>query len=323
MHCMLELLVSRLDKCPFQAVKYQNMKSIRVALAQVNTTVGDLEQNTEKVLSFIKRASSEGADIIAFPELALCGYPPEDLLLKPYFISQNLKFLKYIVNNTKDILVILGFPHKTKDALYNSAVIIYNKTIRYIYNKICLPNYGIFDEKRYFKPGEETSIIQLNDISLGVNICEDIWVPEGPTRFQVQSGADLIINISASPYHMGKLNLREKVLKSNAKRNKVWVCYCNLVGGQDELVFDGASMIFDPLGNLFANARQFEEDLLLADLEIPFKKKHKSLSRKSPNFLKKDEEVYSALTLGLRDYVRKNGFKKVILGLSGGIDSVL
>lgn len=295
---------------------------MRIALAQINTTVGAVETNCDKIINYILKARDRKADIIAFPELALSGYPPEDLLLKSSFLKRNQANLKRIISASKSIVVVVGLPDSDRLGTFNGAAIIYDKKLIDIYHKIALPNYGVFDEKRYFCPGDTVPIIPYQrGVNIGVNICEDIWHPSGPHKIAAQSGkAKLIINISASPYHAGKILQRQKILRSAAAQNGLFVCYCNSVGGQDELVFDGGSLIFGPKGDLIARAKQFREDLLITDLDI--KKPKESIGRiEKP--LKPDEEIYSALVLGLRDYVRKNSFEKVVLGLSGGIDSAL
>lgn len=320
------------------------MKTIRIALVQVNPIVGDLTGNTYKITESIQKLTDLGVEIAVFPELAVCGYPPEDLLLKPYFIKDAKAGINKIKNYCKNITVVAGFPDFKSGNLYNSAAIIRDKEIIYTYHKMHLPNYGVFDEKRYFSPDKECAVIHEDGINWSVNICEDIWVSPGPILHQAGFGmAQLIINISASPYHRGKLFEREDILKEKAKRYKTTIAYCNLVGGQDELVFDGGSFIIDPKGRIIARAKQFEEDTLIADLEIkpsgkrPLKNPFiKHITKKRLSILGKPkiqtgnitplpplEEVYKALVLGTRDYVHKNGFKKVILGLSGGIDSAL
>lgn len=295
---------------------------LRIALAQVNTTVGDIERNSNKIVNQISRARKKGADIVVFPELALSGYPPEDLLLKRAFIKRNKDYLTRIVSASRSIMVIAGLPDIDKESIFNGAAIIYDKKLIDIYHKIILPNYGVFDERRYFSPGNEILIAPFgNKIRICASICEDIWHPSGPHSIAVsEKKANLIINISASPYHSGRIFERQKMLKTRAVKNKTFVAYCNAVGGQDELVFDGGSLVYGPNGKLIARAKQFEEDLLICDLD--FKKAQESSGRiERP--LSSLSEVYSALVIGLRDYVRKNGFKKVVLGLSGGIDSAL
>ncbi len=333
------------------------MKTLRITICQINTTIGDLEGNTGKIIKNIKKARKINADIAVFPELSISGYPPEDLLLEPHFISENLRYLDIIRKETSSIIAVVGFINKD-EYLYNSAAVICNGKIEGIHNKICLPNYGVFDEKRYFKQGKDYSTFQLNNIIFGVNICEDIWVPGDVTEVQVfEGGAELIINLSSSPYQAGKLKFRENMLSTRASDNIVAIVYTNLVGGQDELVFDGASMVIDNKGNLIARAKQFKEDFLVVDIDLTKvsadrlyagyqkkprisdakKKKIKKITlsyteikNKNPlpkptiSLIKKPlEEIYRALVLGTHDYVKKNGFKKVVIGISGGIDSAL
>ena len=323
-------------------------KNWRVAIAQVNCTVGDLKVNCMRMIEFIKRASELGVDIITFPELAITGYPPEDLLLKPKFIEDNLEALRELAKAVHDTVAIVGFVDRIDGDIYNGASIIYNGKIKGIYHKELLPNYGVFDEKRYFKPGKEALVFRFGQLTFGVNICEDIWHSEGPTSIQALSGAKLILNINASPYHVGKIKLREEIVRSQARDNKVFILYANMVGGQDELVFDGQSMVVNSNGEVIARALAFREDLLIVDLPdkgligaglkrsedgikrtnnmiaIARKRLHKKkvpISRGETRPLKPVAEVYEALVLGLCDYVSKNGFEKVVIGLSGGIDS--
>jgi NAD+ synthase (glutamine-hydrolysing) len=323
------------------------MAAIRISLAQINTIVGDIAGNSKRIVNYIKKAKNLRSDIVVFPELTLSGYPPEDLLLKPHFNQKNIHYLTQIKEATDSILAIVGLPLPEQASLFNACAFLYNKKILGFYRKICLPNYGVFDEMRYFKPGGKIVILDFTeDIKIGVNICEDIWVADGPDKYQSTQGqANIIINISASPYHAQKLHERERLLSQRAKEDAAFVVYCNLVGGQDELVFDGASMAFATDGSLIARARQFEEDLLTFDLDCATSrlklkpaglKPELSLEHiRTSHVLRKRaavknriekpfspiEEIYSALMLGLRDYVYKNGFKQVILGLSGGIDS--
>jgi NAD+ synthase (glutamine-hydrolysing) len=322
-------------------MKKQNAGKIRIALCQINTLVGDINGNRDKILSNLEKCREEGCDLAAFPELSITGYPPEDLLLKPAFIDDNLRALKEIVEKCEKISAVVGFVDRKGLELYNSAAIIHNKKIVAVYNKICLPNYGVFDEKRYFSAGEEIKIVKLNGFSFGVAICEDIWDKKGPAQKLSAAGADLILAINASPYFVGKWEERHKAGKDIIKTNKNYFAYLNLVGGQDEIVFDGHSFILDPKGNVVSAEKQFEEDILFFDIETLGRplKRNKGISVipvKSSNFplktniklsnpkpLPKTAEIYKALWLGLRDYVIKNGFKKVILGLSGGIDSAL
>jgi len=319
--------------------------------------VGDIERNTKKILDYIAKGKKMGADLLAFPEMAVTGYPPEDLLLMPKFIEANLKAINRIAKATSSITAVVGFVDKKGD-IFNSAAILHNRKMIDVYSKTFLPNYGVFDEDRYFQPGKENFIFILRSTPIGPSICEDVWYPGDPIRTQaLYGGAELIINISSSPYHAGKSAFREKMISTRASDNAAIVAYCNLVGGQDELVFDGGSMIFDQTGNLIARGKQFEEDLVLADLDMdavfrmrlhdPLFRRDKSANEKKS--LKKIElpdrssrvkrkppipkrevkplarlvEIYAALVLGTGDYIRKNGFQTVLIGLSGGIDSAL
>ncbi|MBI4691765.1 MAG: NAD+ synthase [Nitrospirae bacterium] len=295
------------------------MKSVRIALAQINPTVGDLDGNVSKICDHIKRAGEKKAEIVLFPELAVTGYPPEDLLLKPHFIADNLDALRQIEKATGDITAVVGFVDRKDGDIYNAAAIIRDRKTIGVYHKIHLPNYGVFDEYRYFKEGKETPVYYVNDIKIGVNICEDIWYPEGPVKVQASKGAELILNINASPYHMGKAHFREDMVSKMAEDNNVAIAYLNTVGGQDELVFDGASFITDRNGEIIIRGRQFEEELIIAEVIID----GRSETCISPRPDSIEEEVYGALVLGTRDYVNKNNFKKVVIGLSGGIDSSL
>ncbi|RLI91277.1 MAG: NAD+ synthase [Candidatus Altiarchaeales archaeon] len=328
------------------------MYDFRVVLAQINPVVGDLEHNTKKIISAIREAEKIKADLICFPELVLTGYPPEDLLLKPQFIEDNLEALQRIIKKTKDITAIVGFVDMDDD-IYNAAAIIYNQELKGVYRKIFLPNYGVFDEDRYFQAGKEPSLFVINDAKVGITICEDIWYANGPALLQSLNGAELVVNISASPYHLRKRKLRKRVLSTRASDYRVFIAYVNLVGGQDELVFDGGSMIFNAEGELIAQAKIFEEDLLVADLNLgsvfrkrlhdPRRRKEKLKAKEIEKILvcnnkktnrekiearlerdlKLEEEIFRALVLGTRDYAKKNGFEKVVIGLSGGIDSSL
>ena len=289
------------------------MKNVRIAIGQINTIVGDLEGNKKKILSCAKEAAGKNADLIVFPELSITGYPPEDLLLKPYFIKENIKCLKEIASQIRGIIAVLGFVDEKNGSIYNSAAVIQNKKIVYVYHKRHLPNYGVFDEKRYFKAGDRDKLIKIKNISFAVNICEDIWVKGKGLKVK---GAQFLINISASPYHIDKSKDREKIIGDKAKKLGMPVVYCNLVGGQDELVFDGRSALFGKDGKIIAEAKAFEEDLLVFDLGA-----EKNAHKLEP--IPRDEEIYSALVLGVQDYLHKNNFTKAALGLSGGIDSAL
>lgn len=331
------------------------MRSLRLALAQINPTVGDMEGNTEKIVRYIRMAEEHSADIIAFPELAVTGYPPQDLLLKPQFIKDNLDALRKIKEEVWDITAVVGFVDRKND-IYNAAAIIHNKNVVDVYHKTYLPNYGVFDEFRYFQAGTRLPLYIIGDVTVGVNICEDMWYPEGPARMQSLSGAEVIININASPYHIGKSAFREKMLSTRASDNAVIIAYLNAVGGQDELVFDGHSLVFDERGEILCRGKQFEEELILLDLNLEAvfmqrlhdpRRRQEALSaektkverivvsREMPQdgkgalptreegVLGPAEEIYNALVLGTTDYVEKNGFREMVIGLSGGIDSSL
>lgn len=315
-------------------------KNLRICIAQINCTVGDLTGNTRKVVEYLQKAKAAGADIVSFPELAITGYPPEDLLLKESFVADNLDALKQITKAVGDIVAIVGFVDKSGSGLYNAAAVIYKGEVKGVCHKELLPNYGVFDEKRYFKPGKDSRIFKLGEFIFGVNVCEDIWHTEGPLCAQAALGAKLIININSSPYHAGKVKEREDIVKSQAKANNVVVSYANLVGGQDELVFDGQSMVVDNAGKVLARAEAFKEDIVVIDVDVSTDKtdlsksvivvsetytpKNKSaLVKKDIRPLELTAEIYQALLLGLKDYVLKNGFKKVVIGMSGGIDSAL
>ena len=333
------------------------MRTLRIGLCQISTTVGDIEGNTKKILDYINRGKKMGADLLAFPEMAVTGYPPEDLLLMPKFIEANLKAIQRIAKATTSITALVGFVDKKED-IYNAAALLHNGKMIDAYCKTFLPNYGVFDEDRYFHVGTENFIFTLKSIPIGPSICEDLWYPGDPIRTQaLYGGAELIVNISSSPYHAGKSAFREKMISTRASDNLAIVAYCNLVGGQDELVFDGGSSIFDQRGELMVRGKQFEEDLVLADLDMDavfrmrlhdprirrerLSEEERSLrkielsdqshsSKKRPPIPKRDSkpldrlaEIYSALVLGTGDYIRKNGFQTVLIGLSGGIDSAL
>lgn len=316
------------------------MERLRVALAQINSTVGDLEANAQRIENFIGQAKEREADIVVFPELALCGYPPEDLLLKEHFLEDNIKMLKSLSKNVSGIIAVIGFVDKdAQNYLYNAAAIIQNSKIKGIYRKIELPNYGVFDEKRYFQQGDIPYVFILGKIKFAVNICEDIWKSKGVAQKQAALGAGLIINISASPYHLGKRESKINMLKERVRQTRSVICYNNLIGGQDELVFDGGSFIVSAQGGVACLAKQFQEDLLIADIEVKVKSTPKTkqcivleaLKCREKSALPKRKvlplgvtaEIYSALSLGTRDYIQKNGFRKVVIGLSGGVDSAL
>lgn len=316
---------------------------LRIALAQINPCVGDIAGNSRKILDSAARAGQRQADLVIFPEMALTGYPPEDLLLKPHFVQDNMTALRALAKARKGMTALIGFVDAGKDKeLYNAAALISDGTIRGVYHKQVLPNYGVFDEKRYFREGNKPGLFLLGNVPIGVSICEDFWNQGQIPRDQAKAGAKVLINISSSPYDFGKFEKREKLLVERAVRNKAYVCYCNVVGGQDELVFDGASMVYNPFGKILAAGQQFEEDLILADLALPDQKPagkvagrfislshFKANKNKDPLMarplepLTKVERIDRALVLGTRDYMRKNGFQKAVIGLSGGIDSSL
>ena len=331
------------------------MRTFRLALAQVNPTVGDIAGNTDIVLRRIDEAREQQADLVAFPELMLTGYPPEDLLLKPSFIRDNRAALERVVAASKGIAVVVGFVNSEGNHVYNAAAVAHNGKLAGVYHKVYLPNYGVFDEDRYFKPGRVCPVYTINGVAVGVNICEDIWYALGPVPLQREAGAEVIVNINGSPFHAGKFASRERMLGTRAADNGLYIGYVNTIGGQDELVFDGASVVLDVEGAPVARAAQFQEELLVADLDVervfhhrlraPLDRKETAstleaigrteqvhvsgyepldrapLPERLAEPLDPIGEVYHALVLGTRDYVRKNGFRKVLVSLSGGIDS--
>src|SRR5438270_6335647 len=341
-----------------------NIIPLRVALAQINVTVGDLQGNKEKILAYMQQAHAAGSHIVCTPELALTGYPPEDLLLKPGFVAAQLHKLDELINASRDLpglTAVIGFVDRDHD-IYNAAAIIHEGKLFGTYHKHYLPNYGVFDENRYFQSGRKAPIFLINDVHVGVNICEDVWYPTGPMTLQAYAGAEVIININGSPYYTGKGTFRETMLATRAADNGVIVAYLNMVGGQDELVFDGGSMVFNEQGTLIARAKEFEEDMLIVDLDTasvfrsrlhdprrrqerfqvtsdevpiiplpardyPSRTEHSQVVLGAPQRIEPKmeylQEIYAALVLGTGDYVRKTGFKKAIIGLSGGIDSSL
>ena len=339
-------------------------------MAQINPTVGDIVGNTRLIQTWIKEARQAKADLVAFPELAITGYPPEDLLFKPRFIEDTHRALKAVAAEARGLVVVVGyvgqgatavsasdassFPLSGRHELYNEAAVLSDRRILATYRKRHLPNYGVFDESRYFHPGSRLPLLVLNGATIGVNICEDIWFSDGPTRAQAAAGAEVIVNINASPFHVGKGRMREQVLATRARENRVIVTYTNTVGGQDELVFDGCSMIVDQAGEIVGRGKGFDQDLIVADLDVaavgrarlaqgrkkPLPPRVAALidrvdvrlpARKSQSVVVPDlepplgrlDEAYRALVLGVQDYVRKNGFKRVVIGLSGGVDSAI
>jgi NAD+ synthase (glutamine-hydrolysing) len=325
---------------------------MRVALAQINTTVGDIWGNVERMAGALERAVDSGADLVAYPELTIPGYPPEDLLMRPSFIEENMRVLREFAGQVpEDIVAAVGFVDLDAD-LYNACAVVSGGEILHHYHKHYLPNYSVFDENRYFREGSGAPVVDLDGELVGVSVCEDIWYPGGPAREQALSGASVLLNISASPYHKRKGAFRERMLGVRASDYGCYVVFCNLVGGQDELVFDGHSVVFDPEGTLVARAAQFREDFLLVDLypdqslmqrlhdprprkenpehapEVITVPTHRPAAAESVEAriepsLSEEGEVLEALVLGLGDYFRKNGFSRAVLGISGGIDSSL
>ena len=328
---------------------------VRLALAQINPTVGDLPGNARKVIETIGHARDLGADLVAFPELTLTGYPPEDLLLRPEFLDQNQAAMEEVARSTSGITAIVGFAQRAGD-VYNAAAVAHDTEIVGIYQKRHLPNYGVFDEVRYFRPGEETFVCKRGALTFGVNICEDIFTPVGSTAaLAVYGEAELVINLSSSPFLAGKSAARDRMLSTRALDGVSVVAFVNTVGGQDELVFDGNSRIYGPKGEILAQARAFEEDLVVTDIDLdsvfrarlhdprsriaaqredapemsevtlrPIKRHARpALPPRKVTVPEGAEEIYRALLLGTHDYVRKNGFERVVIGLSGGIDSAL
>lgn len=295
-----------------------------MGLAQVNPTVGNLEVNVGLILASYDKAVAQGCDIVAFPELAVVGYPPEDLVLKPGFVDDNLAALQRCAAHTADCVAVVGFVDTDPSGrLFNAAAICSGGKVQGIYYKQLLPNYGVFDEDRYFAVGNASAkpdLFEVKGVAIGVTICEDIWSADGPVRTQARAGAALNININASPYHRGKIGERERMISERARENNCSIAYVNQVGGQDELVFDGGSMVFGADGALLARSGQFVPDLLVCDLSFGSIKNKQSSIAPLPEDL---EELFSALVLGTRDYVLKNGFTDVVIGLSGGVDSAL
>ncbi|WHZ22506.1 MAG: NAD synthetase / Glutamine amidotransferase chain of NAD synthetase [Nitrospira sp.] len=346
------------------------MRSLRIAMVQMNPTVGDLSGNVRRIAAWMREARRAQADLVAFPELAVTGYPPEDLLFKPRFIDDTDRAVQAVAKETRGLVAVVGYvgrgtttvsspdraslPPTGRHDLYNAAALLFDRRVLASYCKRHLPNYGVFDESRYFHPGLRLPLLVVNGSMVGVNICEDIWFPEGPTRAQAAAGAGVIVNINASPFHVGKGRMREQMLATRARDNRVIVTYTNQVGGQDELVFDGNSVIVDQAGEIMARGKAFEEDLIIADLDVatvertrlaqgrkkPLPPREAALidrldvrlsEKKSRSIvvpvlepqLDRLDEAYRALILGVRDYVRKNEFKRVVIGLSGGVDSAL
>jgi len=322
-----------------------NKKTIRIAGAQKSFPVGAIQKNKQTILDCFEEAEEKEADILIFPELALTGYPPEDLLLRESFVGKNFAVLEELAEFSSSTSGVVGFvdrnlddnhTDKQKRDIANAAAIIQNGDVKGIYHKCFLPNYSVFDEARYFAKGNNPgNVFWYEDIGIGISICEDIWIEDGPSSQQVENGASLIININASPYDQNKTDLRKELVVKQAKKLGVPIIYLNMVGGQDELVFDGGSFVVDGKGEIIYQAQQFEEELFYIDLDLEVKEQPKGsileIRQKvseldlpqSAQLLSKNESLYSALKLGLFDYVSKNNFEKVLVGLSGGIDSAL
>jgi NAD+ synthase (glutamine-hydrolysing) len=336
------------------------MRTLRVALAQINTTVGDFDGNARLALQGIEKAVAARADLVAFPELTITGYPPEDLVLHRQFVAANKAVLEKIARAAAGVVVIIGFVdglEANDRPARNAAALLADRRVVHIYHKIRLPNYGVFDEQRYFSPGVECPVFELAGSMVGMNICEDVWTDVGPSEVQCAAGAEVIVNINASPYEMGKLEVRRRLVRGIATRNSAYAVYVNQVGGQDELVFDGGSMVYSPDGQPLVIAKQFEEDFVVVDLDLSAveraRKSAGSRPRPDPETLGRvgravrlpfdlpaswngrppapapplrelmaeDAEVYQALVAGTRDYFAKTGFRHALVALSGGIDS--
>src|SRR4051794_1201171 len=328
---------------------------MRLALCQMNATVGDIAGNAERIREGRRGAAAAGAELVLFPELALTGYPPEDLLLREDFLTRAAAALQELASEAGGPVAVVGFPERAED-VYNAAAVLAEGRVHAIYRKVYLPNYGVFDEQRYFQAGSAGADIDLGAARVGLTVCEDIWEPGPPASEEALAGATLIVNISASPYHAGKGLERERMFAQRARDNLACVAFCALVGGQDELIFDGHSFVMDHTGQTIARAAQFREELLVCDVDLEAAAaarlrdgSHRPAARRSrpevaclpplpapttgsrppltpmlrEPLAPEEAEVYNALALGLYDYVTKNGFAHVVLGLSGGIDSAL
>ncbi len=333
-----------------------SVPTLRIAAAQINTTVGDLEGNVRLIKDWIGQSQEQGVDLVTFPELTITGYPPEDLVLYDNFIAANKDALTRIAATVDDIVAIVGFVDSENGKLFNAAAVLHQQKVVATYRKIHLPNYGVFDEQRYFNSGDECLVLSIRGLKIGINICEDIWELDGPSEVQHAAGAQIIVNLNASPYELGKQGERLKIVTDLSLRNHVFTLYANQVGGQDELIFDGGSMLVGPAGELLSRSAQFEEALLVADIDIrkiglsdiEDQSKTESdeklgrvgqarvvniktaipdvrppLRKLSVHQLDKLEAAYRALVIGTRDYLKKTGFKKVAIAVSGGIDSAL
>jgi NAD+ synthase (glutamine-hydrolysing) len=331
---------------------------VRLALCQMNATVGDIAGNAQRIRTGLIAARDAQADLVLFPELSLTGYPPEDLLLREDFLANAASALRELAADARGIVAVVGFPERAED-VYNAAAVLADGSVHAIYRKVYLPNYGVFDEQRYFQAGSAGAVFDLGAHRIGLTVCEDIWEPGPPATEEALAGAALIVNISASPYHAGKGSERERMFAQRARDNLACVAFCGLVGGQDELVFDGHSCVVDHTGETIARAAQFREELLICDVDLDASAAarlretgHRPVARSASGARAEilppvpgvgttatpsapaaqpiaeliapvEAEVYAALTLGLHDYVEKNGFDHVVLGLSGGIDSAL
>lgn len=309
---------------------------VRIALGQINSTVGDLGGNVDKMADWSARATEAGADLVCFPELAVTGYPPEDLVLRPEFVRDNLEALDDLARRTAGgCAVLAGFVDRSKRGLHNSAGLLSEGKVVARYHKVKLPNYGVFDEQRYFVPGHAACPFRVASSALGISVCEDAWQPGQPWEAYARAQTRVIPNINSSPYHRHKTWERLDVCRNRARETGAWIVYVNAIGGQDELVFDGGSMVVSPEGELMWHATMFEEDLLFVDIDVPEAPdgypgpvvegtaKPSLPDTRRPAWPEGPEEVYRALVLGLADYVRKNGFREVVIGLSGGVDSAL
>jgi NAD+ synthase (glutamine-hydrolysing) len=332
-------------------------QSLRVALAQVNPVVGDLEGNARLVIDWIGRARDQHADLVCFPELVITGYPPEDLVLKRSFVRDNLKQIDRVTKATKGVTAVVGFVDDD-GATFNAAAVMHDGELKAVYHKVFLPNYGVFDEQRYFEPGHRCPMLELDGVRIGVSVCEDCWYPSGPMAWEAHHGAELLVNINGSPYHAGKRAEREAMVAERAASYGAYIAYVNTVGGQDELVFDGNSVVYGPRGEVLAHAASFVEELLVCDVDIEAARRVRPVEKiryeaegaerlellvsevplsrpvgvpdvKSPiatrmaTPLEGAEEIYTAVVLGTHDYIRKQDFEKVVIGLSGGVDSAL
>ena len=329
------------------------MQTLRIALAQLNTTVGDFEGNSARILDAARRAAQAGADVVACPELAITGYPPEDLLIRSAFIDDAQAALERLARDAAGLPpLIVGCIHFDRH-LYNAAAVLHEGRVAGVYHKQELPNYGVFDEYRYFQPGDASHLFTIAGVEVGLTVCEDVWFPGGPMREQALAGARVIVNINASPFHAGKTRQRERMLATRATDNGVVVAYVNQVGGQDELVFDGNSMVLDPTGEVIARGAPMEEDLVVVDVPVararqaqlhdPRLRRERTAADRIEPIVVSDapredreplppprteppnelSEIYSALVVGTRDYLRKCGFEQAFVALSGGIDSAL